>query len=227
MSLTFVHFDSATELQQAIFDLLAGEFSRDTHEGPYAIMLSGGSTPLDVYRRLSETEIDAPENLHLMLSDDRHVSVDSPDSNYGNCLKMAEKMGLKPQHFLHIDAEKGLDEASNSYGEEVRALREKKIPLKVALLGIGADGHTASIFSLEAASIRDREAFPVRGTAGFDRVSVSSPVIEYAGRVIVMASGEGKRDILEKLKKEPATLPSGNVFGRCSHVEVWTDSFKG
>ena len=221
MTAVFRHFDSIEDIHESVFELLAGIIT-DERNTPYALMIAGGSTPLKVYNQISQSELTANQYLTLMFSDDRHLPADSPDSNYGNCLPMIKRLGLEDRT-LHIDAGVSLDDAAESYANQIDSLLSAGAEIKLALLGMGADGHTASIFSEEDARRRDCTAFPVYNTGGFNRVSVSTPILEKASKIVFLVTGESKAAILKDFRNNPLSLPSGIATADHKAVEIWTD----
>ena len=113
------------------------------------VMLAGGKTPLEIYRRA------ATENLttdgKFFLSDERYVPAADPQSNYGTISPFFTSL-------LKIRTEWPIEVAAQAFHDDLSRL--KNIPL--GLLGLGADGHTASLFNLNDAALRDeRLAIPV------------------------------------------------------------------
>jgi 6-phosphogluconolactonase/glucosamine-6-phosphate isomerase/deaminase len=126
----------------------SGEISDRTAAVPYVVMLAGGSTPLQVYRRISDhTPSRVHPAIHLMLSDDRYVPAEDDRSNYGHVLPLARALRLPDERLLHVDATRPLDEAVSGYGADILSLQRRDAIFALGVLGIGADGHTASLFT--------------------------------------------------------------------------------
>ena len=182
-----------------------------TIETADGVMLAGGKTPLEIYRRV------AAENLttagKLFLSDERYVPADDPQSNYGTISPLFP--GL-----LKIRTELTIDSAAQEFHDSLSRL--KNIPL--GLLGLGADGHTASLFNLKDAALRDeRLAIPVIKTEKPDRISVTPALLCRIGKIIILATGAEKKAIIQTLLKKPETIPVGVALKDHPNVEVWTD----
>jgi 6-phosphogluconolactonase len=223
VSAQFRHFESLEDSFSAMYEVLVAEIIGSDHDTPYGIMLSGGSTPSKIYSDLSKADLKANSQMTLLFSDDRHLSEDSPDSNFGNCLPMIHNIDLKEDHVIHVDASLDLDSAAIKYAREIDLFKSAGGQISLALLGMGADGHTASIFTKDAAEIRDRSAFAVYNTGGFNRVSVSTPILESCERIIILVTGESKKEILQDFKKDPLSLPSGIATSGHDNIEIWTD----
>ncbi len=242
MNADFRHFETLDALHGEVFALLLSEF-QSAGTKPYGVMLAGGSTPFRVYNQLAETEMQANPNLHIIFSDERHVPVDAPANNYGRCRPMLDNLGIAAERVIHVHTELELEAAAARYAADLAAFFDQGGTISLGLLGLGADGHTASIFTVRAAAIRDRLAFPVAATvlrrpAGHGpgdtqtdetffsplaRVSVSALVLERVARLIFVVSGDSKRPILYYFNHHPLNLPAGMATENCEKVEIWTD----
>jgi hypothetical protein len=115
---------------------------------PLSSCWPAGQPPLAIYKRVAEHP---PRPVHpaayLMLSDDRFVPHDDPRSNYGNIVPMAEQLGLPTERFVHADTGGDLNAAVSGFDDRIRALGKRSAIFGLGVLGIGADGHTASLFS--------------------------------------------------------------------------------
>jgi len=216
------HFSSAHYLRDAFFEALKSElFSPATTD--YGIMISGGSTPLPVYAQLAALGKHCNARCQIIFSDDRHVPRNSPDSNQGNASAMFTALGIAPDRIYGIDPELDLAAAASSLDRRLHKLMGKGVPLSTGFLGLGADGHTCSLFSIAAAGRDDVLAFPVENQLGVDRVSVSRRVLAHVGRLVILVSGEAKSEALEALKNQPLSIPAGVAFAGHPNVEVWSD----
>jgi 6-phosphogluconolactonase len=173
--------------------------------GARTLVLAGGTTPAACYRELAGMEL-AWGRVTVLFGDERCVPPDDPESNY----RMAREALLERVHPASIHrmaGELGPDEAAAAYDAIVGGLQ----PLDVVLLGVGEDGHTASLFpgnpALEAAGW----ATPVRGAPKPppERVSLTLPAIRGAGTVLVLATGAGKADAVARARA--GTVPSGMI----------------
>jgi 6-phosphogluconolactonase len=183
-------FDSADDLVHAA----ARTVLQKIGEGARTIALSGGSTPKPMYELLGKETIDVP--VTWIVVDERYVPIDDPQSNAA----MIEKT-LHPARFLRFKTELGDPAATaRAFEDEWRALGIER--LDVVLLGVGDDGHTASLFpGTSALQVEDRIATEVWvEKLKMWRVTLTKPVIRDAALRIVLAAGETKRPVLEQVR---------------------------
>ena len=209
---------------------------------PLVVMLAGGTTPMAVYRRLAE---EPPPQvhpaLHFLLSDDRYVPPEDERSNYGHIRPMATSLGLPEERVIHIDASRPLPEAVGDFGTRIADAAARDAVFALAILGIGSDGHTASLFSpalvpypspprpvrIGAGTLLSTEAADLAVHTGVhggvDRVSVSADVLLSFRRLVFFATGKGKHDILYDLSRRPEDYPAGRVLLQHPNATIWTD----
>ncbi len=163
--------------------------------GAAHLALAGGTTPAGAYTLLTPSSWDGVE---LWFGDERCVGPDDPESNY----RMAAQtlLGRAAGALVHrIEGERGAEEAAAAYDALVRSrvpAGEDGVPsLDIVLLGIGEDGHVASLFPHNPALIvRGRVAVPVHDAPKPppDRVSLTLEVLRASLACVLLASGEGK-----------------------------------
>jgi 6-phosphogluconolactonase len=177
------------------------------HErGGCLIALSGGNTPCGVYRRLGDLLVAQSADLsraYLIFVDERMVPPDDSDSNYGMIEReFISRVPFQPLHVYRIRGEEKADVAARSYEQELQTV----FPLfagrcDLILLGVGEDGHTASLFPgtevLREVRHPARAVFVPRLESW--RVTLTLPVINRARAVFFLASGEQKAAIVEKI----------------------------
>jgi 6-phosphogluconolactonase len=160
------------------------------------ISLAGGRTPAATYRLLPQLVADWSD-VHLWFGDERCVPLDDPDSNHALVVQTLLAQPLDPAPQLHpvTGAEASPSAAARTYEKELRAALPGDPPqLDLALLGLGEDGHTASLFPDDPLlDERERLCVPVHGTKPpFERVSMTLPLLRAARQVVVLAEGSGK-----------------------------------
>ncbi len=215
-------FRNLTEFNSALAQIITAQATHNS-ETPFAIMLAGGGTPLAAYRATAEQRVLASEQLVLLFSDDRHVASDSPDSNYGNVLPMVSAMEIDDARILHVRGELALDDAKDRYAEDLQAFLDEGGKCKLGFVGLGADGHTCSLFNLEDAAVDDTLTLKIESTGGFDRVSVTRAFLQSVEHIIVLATGDAKIDMLRALLHDPGSIPAGVALAAHPSIEVWTD----
>ena len=196
------------ETAEEVAAAAAGEIAAAVGSGAArTLVLAGGSTPRRCYELLADIEV-AWGRVTVLFGDERCVPPDHPDSNY----RMAREALLdrvSPATVHRMPAELGPDEGAELYSPVVAALA----PLDLVLLGVGEDGHTASLFpghpavnaSGWAIGIRDSPKPPP------ERVTLTLPVLRAARRVLILATGAGKADAVAKAKR--GEVPSGMIAG--------------
>lgn len=210
----------------ALFEAAAAEFAALVKEavksqGRFAVALAGGSTPKRLYALLAaQYGKSLPwQNVYFFFGDERHVPPDDPDSNYRMANEaLLSKIPLPPENVFRIKAEKDAEAAAEEYEQTLRrffTLKENDIPsLDLVLLGIGPDGHTASLFPGTAALNENRRLVVANQVPKMKtlRITVTYPVLNHARVVMFLVSGADKtRIVREVLKNTKANLPSQRV----------------
>ncbi|MGD8588060.1 MAG: 6-phosphogluconolactonase [Chromatiales bacterium] len=152
------------------------------------LMLAGGGTPLPVYRTLARQDLPW-DRLAVYFGDERCVPPDHPDSNYRAISEALFPAGVPEGLRLH--RMRGEDDPAAAAAAYASLLPEQ---IDVLLLGTGEDGHTASLFPGSPALTESvLRVMPVIGSKPPpQRLTITPPVIQRAGRILVMVSGEGK-----------------------------------
>lgn len=215
--------DSADALAQACASRLADELQRPA-SAPTAVMLSGGSTPLAAYRLLASSGRRAAPSSLLLFSDDRHVPPEDPRSNYGTIRPLLHAFGVADPQILHVHGERPLDEATDRYHHDLDACLRNAGEISLGLLGLGTDGHTASLFTPDDLDRgAGRWAVAVQRPDGMSGVSVTPEFLHKVRRLIFLVAGPDKRAILERLVRQPTTVTAGRAVAGHPAVELWTD----
>ena len=142
--LTTRSFASRAELDAALSARLAGAL---TARGASAVMLAGGTTPMNAYRTLARGPLEHDDRLHVLFSDERYVPADSEGSNYFQARELLTALSLPPESLLSVPTQLPLAEAAAAYERELMQLLSSGVRIGLGLLGLGAEGHTASLFS--------------------------------------------------------------------------------
>lgn len=112
--------------------------------GRFAVALSGGSTPKAIYERLCTQNLDWSK-IWLFWSDERAVPPDHSDSNYRMAMEYFKKVPIPPSQIFRMVAEKEIEKNAMDYEEKIRRHLGDHL-FDLVMLGIGEDGHTASLF---------------------------------------------------------------------------------
>ncbi len=193
--------------------------------GECVIGLSGGSTPRPVFEALGkETDIEW-NRVWMFLVDERHISDESPESNL--CMireTLLHDAGVyEAEHVVAPKTDLDIDECVLTYDRDLRRLFDEHGHADIVTLGLGDDGHIASLFpplsdlaygpSLAAHTVTER--FAVR-----DRITVTVPVLQNAAKSLLLLKGEKKRKTLDAMtastedeKRWPlkTLFPGGNL----------------
>lgn len=221
MGFTLKRFDRMEDLNHAMLDCLTACFQLQAHT-PYAVMLSGGRTPLAVYEELARRKIQPSAFLSLIYSDERAVPVDSPENNYRSTLPLLGALRLPPERILRVHTELGWHESAERYHAELERFLASGGRIPFGLLGLGADGHTASLFTAEDIDrAPDRFAVAIPKARKPDRVSVTPKLLGYIDRIVVLAAGPDKREIVDKLVNAPDDVVAGMALRELCDVEIW------
>jgi 6-phosphogluconolactonase len=173
---------------------------------PLHIALSGGSTPLAIFRQLAEqTTREDWSIVHLYWGDERCVPPDHPESNYGRALEaLLEPLGLNKDHTHRIRGEEKAHGEAARYGD----LLLKQLPMENGFpvfdwiwLGLGTDGHTVSIFphQIELWTAGSPCIVSSHPETAQSRISITGGVINVAKRVSFIASGHEKATVIKEI----------------------------
>lgn len=188
----------------ALANRLAGELGDCLRRHDHAsFAVPGGTTPGPVFDALSGAELDWPR-VHVMLTDERWVPADDPRSNAGllEARLFQGHAAAATRVSLEVDGEpeEGAARLADALAPE--------LPLSICLLGMGSDGHTASLFPgadrLEAAlSQRAPHAMAIRAPGAPEaRVTLTAPVLAGALSKHILIVGEEKRGALERARRQ-------------------------
>ncbi|MBI5191246.1 MAG: 6-phosphogluconolactonase [Nitrospirae bacterium] len=170
--------------------------------GRFTVALSGGTTPMRLYALLASEEyarlVDW-ESVLFYWADERCVPPESQDSNFGNAYRaMLSKLPVPHAGIHWIFGEAVPDEAARLYDDELRQGFGGMPVFDLVLLGMGEDGHTASLFpGSDALAETERYAVSVDREPG--RVTLTLPVINAARNVVFLVSGAGKADVVARI----------------------------
>jgi 6-phosphogluconolactonase len=184
-----------------------------------SIALSGGSTPKPLYELLGRSKELLQKRITWVVVDERYVPITDPQSNAGMIERTLFANGIPPGHrFLRFKTE--LNDPAATAREFEREWRELGLgDLDIVILGMGDDGHTASLFpGTTALEVEDRIAVDVFvPKLDMWRVTITKPVIRAAKLRIVLAAGESKRQMLKEIR-DGANYP---IAQATRGIETW------
>jgi 6-phosphogluconolactonase len=172
--------------------------------GIATIALAGGSTPKPLYEKLAEQDLPW-DKIHVFWGDERYVSADHPDSNQGMARRAWLDQVPLPAANIHPMPTDAADPADAAAQHEAELQAFFKLPIgtfpafDIILLGIGDDGHTASLFPhTEALQVCDR-LITVGNKDGQPRLTFTAPLINQAHAVLFLVAGASKRPALDHI----------------------------
>ena len=189
----------------------------------FTIALSGGETPRAAYQLLGsryQYAIDW-DKVHVFFTDERFV----PPEDAGNNAAMAVREWLAkvtiPRNQVHAIPTVGgpAAECAERYAGTLRSSFPAGTTFDLAIMGIGTDGHTASLFPGDASALEERDRWVLAvqappGTEPRQRITLTVPVLNGSKRVVFAAIGEVKRDRVAEALAGHAQLPAALVHGR-------------
>ncbi len=193
--------------------------------GRFAVALSGGSTPKAIFEFLSKnpSKLDWSK-VWLFWSDERSVPPNHPDSNYRMAMQSGmEKLPIPPGQIFRMHAESEIEKNALDYEEKIRRLLDKHF-FDLVMLGVGEDGHTASLFPhTKALEITDRlvaaNHVPEKKTW---RMTLTFPCINQSFNIAVYALGKSKQMILPKVLEAAIVSPyPASHIGTPEHKALW------
>jgi len=194
-----------------------------TRDGALSINLSGGSTPRLLYQLLSSSPYRDKfpwSRTHWFWGDERFVSQDDTLSNYRMVREALLSRTPIPAINIHPIPTAGItpEQAATAYEHELNSFYGAKRldparPLfDVTLLGLGPDGHTASLFPNTAVlAERERWVAAVVGAKSEARITLTYPALESSRNAAFLISGEEKRMVLARLRRGDDSLPAAHV----------------
>ncbi|MGE3953771.1 MAG: 6-phosphogluconolactonase [Parachlamydiales bacterium] len=198
--------------------------------GLFTVALSGGSTPKAIYQLLATPDFHGKVDWNRVLlfwSDERAVPPDHPDSNYRMAMEAGlGKLPLLPEHIFRMHADTDLEVNAAAYDHLIQEKAGGQFDLM--MLGMGEDGHTASLFP-------DTEALKVTTWSvvanyipKFDayRMTVTFPCINASRNIALYVLGESKRPMLTEILRGPENRYPVQRVGTPHHPALWITDLK-
>jgi len=225
-------FPDITDLTECVAQIMRESINETNRSGQYFLALAGGNTPRALYQLLAEDYADkiAWTNVHLFWGDERYVPAGDSRSNF----RMVQETLLRririPINQIHPMPTNYQDPnvAAHAYEVILRKYFYSTWPrFNLTILGLGSDGHTASIFP---GSIRFEDKRWVVATRApiepRQRLTLTLPVLSNSERVFFIVTGHDKANALARtLSKgiKPQSCPAAGVYQKNASVIFWTD----
>ena len=220
-------FATRSELDAALADRLEQAIratATAAGSGPAVIMLSGGHTPLPAYDEVARRRPPHGDKLTIIYSDDRYVPPDSDASNYHATRPLIDALGLPESQVLRVRTELPLEEAARDYESCLRTLLDSGAGIGLALLGLGPDGHTASLFRPEhLRQSRGHLAIAVQRPDGMQGVSVTPSFLANVAEPLFVVAGSGKHDAIAAFIGQDPNIVALRAVADCPRVELWIE----
>lgn len=190
--------------------------------GRFVVALSGGSTPKAIYERLKAEKIEW-EKVWLFWSDERAGAVDSAESNYRMVMESLGNVGVPVSQIFRMKTEKDIENNALDYEEKIHRHLDKHL-FDLVMLGVGEDGHTASLFPGTAA-LREKNRLVVANHISEKkswRMTFTFPCINNSLHAVIYALGASKHLIVPKVLDAAidSEFPASKV-GTPEHKALW------
>ncbi|HUI87447.1 MAG TPA: 6-phosphogluconolactonase [Anaerolineales bacterium] len=217
-------FDNLNSLSLAAAELFVQSAARATVEhGRFLVALSGGTTPTELYELLAQLPYRAKidwEHLHAFWGDERCVPIDDLENNYRQARDtLLSRVRLPSQNIHRIESGLEPDQAAEDYARVLKRFSTPPLDwprFDLVLLGMGEDGHTASLFPGSEVNVSS----PTLAVTAYyqnrpaSRVTLTPVVFNSARRIIFLVSGESKSQTLANVLyggHQPEQLPAQRI----------------
>jgi 6-phosphogluconolactonase len=190
--------------------------------GRCSVALSGGRTPWLMLRALHDHEVPW-QQVEIFQVDERVASADSPERNLLHLRESLASIAFPPEslHPMPVE-ERDLVAAAASYGRTLANIAGTPPMLDLVHLGLGADGHTASLVSDDPVlEITDAWVGVTEPYQQYRRMTLTYPVLNGARAILFVVSGEDKAEALVRLSRQDPTIPAGRI--KNANVTVLAD----
>jgi len=193
--------------QNAVQKILFMAQQAISHQGQFKMVLAGGTTPKRIYELLAQQD-QQWEKWHLFIGDERCLEKNDPERNSVMIQQSwLEQVNFPGANFHPIAAEHGPEQAAVEYADSIRPF----LPFDLTLLGIGEDGHTASLFPGQLHNENElTHAVFNAPKAPSERVSLSKKALADSDKVIILVTGAGKKSAVQQWQRGEA-LPVAQI----------------
>lgn len=199
-------FSDTESLSQAIADHIIEKAKQAVSiKECFSVVLAGGSTPKEPYRLLASKDYADQvdwSKVHIFWGDERCVPPNDSDSNYRMAREtFINKLPIPTSNIYRIEGERKPSDAARYYQERLKEFFVGKPQFDLILLGMGEDGHTASLFPGTEALLNTKDWVTANYIEKIStwRITLTPQVINQAGNIIFIVSGEKKAETLYKV----------------------------
>jgi 6-phosphogluconolactonase len=184
-----------------------------TARGRFTMAVSGGHTPWQMLRALSGESVPW-KNVHVFQVDERVAPAGDPDRNFTHLRdSLLEHAPLPPEHIHAMPVEEGnLQAAAAKYARLLQEIAGSPPILDLVHLGLGPDGHTASLVPGDPVlNITDRDVAVTSPYQGRRRLTLTYPILNRSRRVLWLVTGAEKAAMLARLQSGDPSIPAGRI----------------
>jgi len=205
--------------------LLRGALRR-SRAAAFTVALPGGATPLRLFKALTKSGL-RWDRVHFFMSDERLVRTSAPGSNFGQARRLLFSKIRIPRGNLHPVGRGKPAAAAAAYEKELKRTAGKEGKLDLVFLGLGPDGHTASLFPGSPAPGKSWElvapALAPAGAAPRLRVTLTPGAINRAKLVVLMAAGPEKAGVFGLAAAGEKKIPAGSLRPRGKYYLLFSE----
>jgi 6-phosphogluconolactonase len=207
-------FNDADSVARAAAEIIAADArAAVAARGRFAFAVSGGHTPWIMLRALADEDVPWP-GVHVYQVDERVAPTGSPDRNLTHLREsLLEHAPLRPEqiHAMPVEAT-DLQAAAAQYASGLSEIAGSPPVLDLAHLGLGPDGHTASLVPRDAVlDVSDKDVAITGDYQGRRRMTLTFPAINRDRRILWVVTGIEKVEMLRRLREGDASIPAGRV----------------
>lgn len=208
--------DQAEWLDTLERDFIAAAETAISNRGIFHVALSGGSTPKPWYQRLNQISLPWSK-IEWWIGDERWVP---PTDSSSNEKMIRETLGKDlpefESHFHSWHLAKEVSEAALLYDKKLKQKLGEKVVFDLVFLGIGPDGHTASLFP-HTVALKEKKRFAVENPVpqlNTTRLTFTFPVLEKARAIAFLVQGKEKKEMIEKVIAPNSEFPAGSIHSQ-------------
>jgi 6-phosphogluconolactonase len=184
-----------------------------TARGRFVMAVSGGRTPWIMLRALAAEQVPW-ESIHVVQVDERVAPDGDPDRNLTHLQEsLLDHTPIRPEQIHAMPVESpDLEKAARQYSSTLNEVAGSPATLDLVHLGLGPDGHTASLVPGDPVlSVTDADVAVTGFYQGRRRMTLTYPILNRARRILWLVTGKEKTGMLERLYKGDLTIPSGRI----------------
>ena len=201
-------------INQFIRDFKKDYLRKKKQNKRFSFVLTGGKSPIRLYRKLVKINIDW-NNIDLFWVDERYVSHFSKNSNYRLVInELIKKIKITKENIFPIKTQKSISKCSSDYSSSIKKyFKNKKISFDYCLLGMGLDGHIASLFPNSDNLYKKFISYPVI-RKDFKRITLSLNIINNSKKILLWLNKKSKVKAYLRLIREGKKIPVNNLNKR-------------